>query len=188
MIPCIYHIFMRVKFGGTPGHFIWYACKTKIYSSRSLQCKRCKRTIALLIIYCISLHNPILLLAILILVILCTEGDQHKQALHDKIAGIEYKPSWCFLYSSNQHIYGCLITYFYTSYDVTKHEKCMETRISYAETLRQVSARAIDGVLWLFKTSHDLDLTGKLLQKYQSLYWNFGRNSWYRSFLGNYVD
>ncbi len=55
-----------------------------------------KRTIALFIIYCISLCNPILFLAILILVLVCAVGDEHKEAFHDKIANtvvIDYKPS-----------------------------------------------------------------------------------------------
>ncbi|EAL57964.1 conserved hypothetical protein [Wolbachia endosymbiont of Drosophila ananassae] len=55
-----------------------------------------KRTIAFFIIYCISLYNPILLLAILILVLVCAVDDEHKQAFHDKIANtvvIDYKPS-----------------------------------------------------------------------------------------------
>ncbi|WP_423349222.1 RDD family protein [Wolbachia sp. wLmal] len=97
MIPCIFHIFILVKFGGTPGHLLFsMRVKDKDTFESITTMQAMKRTIALFIIYCISLCNPILFLAILILVLVCAVGDEHKQAFHDKIANtvvIDYKPS-----------------------------------------------------------------------------------------------
>ncbi|QOD38782.1 RDD family protein [Candidatus Wolbachia massiliensis] len=96
MIPCIFHIFMLVKFGGTPGHLLFsMRVRDKDTFEQITLIQVIKRTIAFFIIYCIPLYNPILLLAILILVLVCTVDDKHKQAFHDKIANtvvIDYKP------------------------------------------------------------------------------------------------
>ncbi|OAM00654.1 RDD family protein [Wolbachia endosymbiont of Dactylopius coccus] len=97
MIPCIFHIFMLVKFGGTLGHLLFsMRVRDKDTLEQITLIQAIKRTIAFFIIYCISLYNPILLLAILILVLVCAVDDEHKQAFHDKIANtvvIDYKPS-----------------------------------------------------------------------------------------------
>ncbi|WP_395463011.1 RDD family protein [Wolbachia endosymbiont of Cantharis cryptica] len=96
MIPCIFHIFMLVKFGGTPGHLLFgMRVRDKDTLEQITLIQAIKRTFALFIIYCISLCNPILFLATLVLVLVCAVDDEHKQALHDKIANtlvIDYKP------------------------------------------------------------------------------------------------
>ncbi|MGL9762162.1 MAG: RDD family protein [Wolbachia sp.] len=97
MIPCVFHIFMLVKFGGTPGHLLFGMCvRDKDTLEQITLIQAIKRTIAFFIIYCIPLCNPILFLAILILVLVCAVDDKHRQAFHDKIANtvvIDYKSS-----------------------------------------------------------------------------------------------
>jgi len=97
MIPCIFHIFMLVKFGGTPGHLLFsMRVRDKDTLEQITLIKAIKGTVAFFIIYCIPLCNPILFLAILIIVLVCAVDDKHRQAFHDKIANtvvIDYKPS-----------------------------------------------------------------------------------------------
>ncbi|MDG7057591.1 MAG: RDD family protein [Wolbachia endosymbiont of Penenirmus auritus] len=97
MIPCVFHTFMLVKFGGTPGHLLFsMRVRDKDTLEQITLIQAIKRTIAFFIIYCIPLCNPILFLAILILVLVCAVDDQHRQAFHDKVANtvvIDYKPS-----------------------------------------------------------------------------------------------
>ncbi|MFP3035477.1 MAG: RDD family protein [Wolbachia sp.] len=97
MIPCVFHTFMLVKFGGTPGHLLFsMRVRDKDTLEQITLIQAIKRTIAFFIIYCILLYNPILFLAILILVLVCAVDDKHRQAFHDKIANtvvIDYKPS-----------------------------------------------------------------------------------------------
>ncbi|WP_369372195.1 RDD family protein [Wolbachia endosymbiont of Cimex lectularius] len=97
MIPCVFHIFMLVKFGGTPGHLLFsMRVRDKDTLEQITLIQAIKRIIAFFIIYCIPLCNPILFLAILILVLVCAVDDKHRQAFHDKIANtvvIDYKPS-----------------------------------------------------------------------------------------------
>ncbi|MGL9718323.1 MAG: RDD family protein [Wolbachia sp.] len=97
MIPCIFHIFMLAKFGGTPGHLLFsMRVRNKDTLEQITLIQAIKRTIAFFIIYCIPLCNHILFLAVPILVLICAVDDKHKQAFHDKIADtvvIDYKPS-----------------------------------------------------------------------------------------------
>ncbi|WCR57813.1 RDD family protein [Wolbachia endosymbiont of Ctenocephalides felis wCfeJ] len=95
MIPCVFHIFMLVKFGGTPGHLLFsMRVRDKDTLKQITLIQAVKRAIAFFIIYCTPLCNPVLFLAILILVLACAVDDKHRQAFHDKIANtvvIDYK-------------------------------------------------------------------------------------------------
>lgn len=101
VIPFIFHIFMLVKFGGTPGQLLFsMRVKDKDTLEKITLMQAINRTVTFgvlyFIIYCVLLDISGIFLILPILILIYAVCDKYKQALHDKFARtvvIDYKPS-----------------------------------------------------------------------------------------------